>query len=202
MPTAQPRRQSGHHQPGRQTASGRASPRRAPATRTHCTSQAPRTQGQANRTVGHHGLDPEPAQQVTEAIGQRTDPWHAPRLTMGWRPVSRQPGGGGRWCDELTHGHQSLLARRQAPAIGNGAYQELCSVRARAASVVTTDPIRIHRHAFASQKPPTVLVFGVFLSGVSGDYRAAAAVLAGSLVTEPVTWGRAGSFSGPCQAGV
>jgi hypothetical protein len=54
MPTAQPRRHAGH-QRGRQTASGTTSPRQAPATRTHCTSQAPQTPGQANRTVGHHG---------------------------------------------------------------------------------------------------------------------------------------------------
>ena len=54
MPTAQ-RRHAGHHQPGRQTASGRTSPRQAPATRTHRTSQAPQTPGQANRTVGHRG---------------------------------------------------------------------------------------------------------------------------------------------------
>jgi len=55
MPTADPRRQAGHHQPGRQTASGRTSPRQAPATRTHRTSQAPQTPDQANRTVGHRG---------------------------------------------------------------------------------------------------------------------------------------------------
>jgi hypothetical protein len=55
MPTAQPRRHAGHHQRGRQTASGTTSPRQAPATRTHRTSQAPQTPGQANRTVGHHG---------------------------------------------------------------------------------------------------------------------------------------------------
>jgi hypothetical protein len=55
MPTAQPRRHAGHHQRGRQTASGTTSPRQAPATRTHRTSQAPQTQGQANRTAGHHG---------------------------------------------------------------------------------------------------------------------------------------------------
>ena len=53
MPTAQPRRHAGHHQPGRQTASGRTSPRQAPATRTHRTSQAPQTRDQANRTVRH-----------------------------------------------------------------------------------------------------------------------------------------------------
>ena len=49
MPTAPPRRHAGHHQPRRQTASGRTSPRQAPATRTHHTSQAPQTPGQANR---------------------------------------------------------------------------------------------------------------------------------------------------------
>jgi len=43
MPTAQPRRRAGHHQRGRQTASGTTSPRQAPATRTRCTSQAPQT---------------------------------------------------------------------------------------------------------------------------------------------------------------
>jgi len=57
MPTVQ----TAPHQSGRRTASGRTSPRQAPATRTHRTSQAPQTQGQANRTVGHHvgyaGLD-------------------------------------------------------------------------------------------------------------------------------------------------
>jgi hypothetical protein len=55
MPTAQPRRHAGHHQRGRQPASGTTSPRQAPATRTHRTSQAPQTPGQANRTVRHHG---------------------------------------------------------------------------------------------------------------------------------------------------
>jgi hypothetical protein len=55
MPTAQPHRHAGHHQRGRQTASGTTSPRQAPAARTHRTSQAPQTPGQANRPVGHHG---------------------------------------------------------------------------------------------------------------------------------------------------
>jgi hypothetical protein len=117
MPTAQPRSRAGHHQRGRQTASGTTAPRQAPATRTHCTSQAPQTPGQANRTVD-----------IT-AVADRGASRTSRRPTHNWICCSRYPGE--QECGWRAAREEPSLWRARRLRVASGGAAQMRSLAAR-----------------------------------------------------------------------